>query len=142
MGYHTITVEIDDYVALIRLNRPDALNALNSELLGELSSALTDADYMVGVILRTGAPGVGPNVVATAYLEAAMQDQGLEGGIRTRAFRPLLSKAGYTPAHRTSSYTWQGKRLRIWVRSGLPTKPTQEWVREELDKTLEGAFDD
>ena len=44
MGYHTITVEIDDYVALIRLNRPDALNALNSELLGELSSALTDAD--------------------------------------------------------------------------------------------------
>jgi enoyl-CoA hydratase len=44
MGYHTITVEIDDYVALIRLNRPDALNALNSELLGELSSALQDAD--------------------------------------------------------------------------------------------------
>ena len=44
MGYHTITVEIDDYVALIRLNRPDALNALNSELLGELSSALSDAD--------------------------------------------------------------------------------------------------
>ena len=44
MGYHTITVEIDDYVALIRLNRPDALNALNSELLGELSSALVDAD--------------------------------------------------------------------------------------------------
>ena len=107
-----------------------------------VSSALTDVEYMVGVILRTGAPGVGPNVVATAYLEAAMQDQGLEGDIRTRAFRPLLSKAGYTPAHRTSSYTWQGKRLRIWVRSGLPTKPTQEWVREELDKTLEGAFDD
>ncbi|MFD1794791.1 enoyl-CoA hydratase [Paracoccus aurantiacus] len=44
MGYHTITVEIDDYVALIRLNRPDALNALNSELLGELSTALTEAD--------------------------------------------------------------------------------------------------
>ncbi|MBA4492311.1 enoyl-CoA hydratase [Paracoccus sp. S1E-3] len=44
MAYHTITVEIDDYVALIRLNRPDALNALNSELLGELSSALVDAD--------------------------------------------------------------------------------------------------
>ena len=56
MGYHTITVEIDDYVALIRLNRPDALNALNSELLGELSSALADADHndKVRCIVITG----------------------------------------------------------------------------------------
>ncbi len=44
MGYQTITVEITDYVALIRLNRPDALNALNSELLRELSVALSEAD--------------------------------------------------------------------------------------------------
>ncbi|MDO5605190.1 MAG: enoyl-CoA hydratase [Paracoccus sp. (in: a-proteobacteria)] len=44
MGYQTISVEIDAHVALIRLNRPQALNALNTELLGELSSALEDAD--------------------------------------------------------------------------------------------------
>ncbi|TKW66352.1 MAG: enoyl-CoA hydratase [Paracoccus denitrificans] len=44
MGYQNITVEISDYVALIRLNRPDALNALNSALLSELSGALQDAD--------------------------------------------------------------------------------------------------
>ncbi|NHF73570.1 enoyl-CoA hydratase [Paracoccus xiamenensis] len=56
MGYQTITVEIDDYVALIRLNRPDALNALNSELLGELSAALVDADQndKVRCIVITG----------------------------------------------------------------------------------------
>ncbi|THD85523.1 enoyl-CoA hydratase [Aliigemmobacter aestuarii] len=44
MAYETIIVEIEDYVALIRLNRPDALNALNSKLMGELSEALTAAD--------------------------------------------------------------------------------------------------
>ena len=29
MAYETLIVEVEDYVALIRLNRPDALNALN-----------------------------------------------------------------------------------------------------------------
>ena len=44
MAYQTLIVEIEDYVALIRLNRPDALNALNSQLLGELGDALKAAD--------------------------------------------------------------------------------------------------
>jgi enoyl-CoA hydratase len=44
MAYETLIVEIEDNVALIRLNRPDALNALNSTLLGELAKALAAAD--------------------------------------------------------------------------------------------------
>jgi len=44
MAYETIIVDVQDYVALITLNRPDALNALNSQLLGELCDALEDAD--------------------------------------------------------------------------------------------------
>ena len=44
MAYETIIVEIEDHVATIRLNRPDALNALNTQLLGELADALEDAD--------------------------------------------------------------------------------------------------
>lgn len=44
MAFKTIIVEIEDHIALIRLNRPDALNALNLELLGELSAAMTEAD--------------------------------------------------------------------------------------------------
>ena len=56
MAYKTIIVEIEDGVALMRLNRPDALNALNSELLGELGTALTaaGANDKVRVIVLTG----------------------------------------------------------------------------------------
>ena len=56
MAFETIIVEIDDHVALIRLNRPDALNALNSKLLGELGQALRDAEAndKVRCIILTG----------------------------------------------------------------------------------------
>lgn len=44
MAYETIIVDIEDGVAAITLNRPDAMNALNSKLLGELSDAVAEAD--------------------------------------------------------------------------------------------------
>lgn len=44
MAYETIIVDVEDHVALIKLNRPDALNALNQQLLGELMDALEDVD--------------------------------------------------------------------------------------------------
>ena len=44
MAFETIIVDISEHVALIKLNRPDALNALNTQLLAELCEALEDAD--------------------------------------------------------------------------------------------------
>jgi enoyl-CoA hydratase len=40
MNYQNIIVEVHDAVGLIRLNRPKALNALNSALISELNVAL------------------------------------------------------------------------------------------------------
>ena len=56
MAYETIIVETRDHVGLIRLNRPDALNALNAKLMDELAEALArfDADDHVGAIVLTG----------------------------------------------------------------------------------------
>ncbi len=44
MAYETLIVEIEDYTALIRLNRPEALNALNAKLMQELAQAIASAD--------------------------------------------------------------------------------------------------
>jgi enoyl-CoA hydratase len=44
MAYETLIVEIEDYTALIRLNRPEALNALNARLMQELAAAIAAAD--------------------------------------------------------------------------------------------------
>ena len=56
MAFETIIVDISDYVATIKLNRPDALNALNSKLLDELCTALEEADVSekVRCIIITG----------------------------------------------------------------------------------------
>ncbi|WP_368185807.1 enoyl-CoA hydratase [Aestuariibius sp. HNIBRBA575] len=56
MAYETIIVETSDDVCVITLNRPDALNALNSQLLAELCTALEEADASdkVRCIVLTG----------------------------------------------------------------------------------------
>jgi enoyl-CoA hydratase len=56
MAYETIIVDVEDHIALIRLNRPDALNALNAQLLGELVTALqaAQANEKVRCIVLTG----------------------------------------------------------------------------------------
>jgi enoyl-CoA hydratase len=56
MTYENILVETHDAVGLIRLNRPQALNALNAALIKELNQALSrfDQDEKIGAIVLTG----------------------------------------------------------------------------------------
>lgn len=56
MAYEMILAETRGAVGLIRLNRPQALNALNTQLITELTSALQafDKDDAVGAIVLTG----------------------------------------------------------------------------------------
>jgi enoyl-CoA hydratase len=56
MEYQNILVKLEGKVAVVTLNRPKALNALNSELLAELVAALQglDADDTVRAIVLTG----------------------------------------------------------------------------------------
>ena len=44
MAYETLIVDVEDHICLIKLNRPDALNALNRQLLDELAKALNAAE--------------------------------------------------------------------------------------------------
>ena len=56
MTYESIVVETRGRVGLIRLNRPQTLNALNRALMGEFATAVAafDADAAIGCLVITG----------------------------------------------------------------------------------------
>ncbi|MAT33897.1 MAG: enoyl-CoA hydratase [Ponticaulis sp.] len=56
MAYETLLIEIEDQVGVIKLNRPDALNAFNNQLMDELTAAVDEfeANPDIGCIVITG----------------------------------------------------------------------------------------
>ena len=56
MAYSTLDTRTEDKVRIVTLSRPEALNALNTQLMDELTDALTkaDADPAISVIVLTG----------------------------------------------------------------------------------------
>ncbi|MEJ6781818.1 enoyl-CoA hydratase [Aminobacter sp. Piv2-1] len=104
MAYETILVEKRGKVGLITLNRPKALNALNSQVLGELLAATGafDADDGVGAMVITGSEkafAAGADIKemqAKTYVDAYMEDffSGWEAFTRNR--KPMIAAvAGY-----------------------------------------------
>jgi enoyl-CoA hydratase len=82
MSYEHILVETKGKVAIVRLHRPQALNALNAALVAELSEAIDrfDADPNVHCIVVTGSDkafAAGADIKEMAsktFIEAFMQD--------------------------------------------------------------------
>ncbi|MDJ0638081.1 MAG: enoyl-CoA hydratase [Paracoccaceae bacterium] len=56
MAFETIVVETEEHVTTIRLNRPDAMNAINTQMLAELAQAVGEAsdNDKVRCIIITG----------------------------------------------------------------------------------------
>jgi enoyl-CoA hydratase len=104
MAYETIITERQDGHAIIRLNRPKALNALSSELIGELTQALDtfEADGKVNVIVITGSEkafAAGADVKEMAelsFIEAFRTDHAAALERVARCRKPVIAAvAGY-----------------------------------------------
>jgi enoyl-CoA hydratase len=105
MAYKTLIVETEDHVTLIRLNRPDALNALNAELLGELSEAIREAETSerVRCIVITGSEkafAAGADITEMAelsFVDVFASDKfGHEIAALNRCRKPIIAAvAGY-----------------------------------------------
>jgi len=99
MTYETIIPETIGRVGLIRLNRPRALNALNSTLLTELMDMLEvfDADDNIGAILITGsekafAAGADIKQMATASAVEMLRSEFIPAFDRIRGIKkPIIS---------------------------------------------------
>ena len=105
MAYETLIVEIEDYTCTIRLNRPDAMNALNTKLMSELAVAMTaaDRDEKIRCIVLTGSEkafAAGADVremSAKSYVDVFFDDRfGPEAEAIARVRKPVIAAvAGY-----------------------------------------------
>ncbi len=99
MSHENIIVETKGRVGLIRLNRPQALNALNSALIAELTAALAAfaADGNIGCIVITGSDkafAAGADIkemAAKSYMDAFMSDFGAAWDCVAHARKPTIA---------------------------------------------------
>ncbi len=105
MAYQNIVVEKRGQVGVIRLNRPEALNALNNQLMEELTQAIDalELDDEVGALIITGnekAFAAGADIKDMkdmSFMQAYMSDFVTQGWERvTRCRKPVVAAvAGY-----------------------------------------------
>ncbi|MEL6967256.1 MAG: enoyl-CoA hydratase [Pseudomonadota bacterium] len=104
MSYETLISETNNGVGIIRLNRPKALNALNTQLMQEVVALAQayDADAKIGCIVITGSEkafAAGADIKemqGLSYMDAHTQDffAGWDGLTRVR--KPIIAAvAGY-----------------------------------------------
>jgi enoyl-CoA hydratase len=104
MAYETIITETRGKVGLITLNRPKALNALNSQVLADVVAAVKafDGDDAVGAMVITGSEkafAAGADIKemqSKSYVEAYLQDFFVGWEEMARARKPIIAAvAGY-----------------------------------------------
>ncbi len=104
MAFETIVTETRGRVALITLNRPNALNALNATLIGELGNAVAayDADQRIGCLVITGSEkafAAGADIKemqGLTFVEAFNRDYGEALARISGARKPIIAAvAGY-----------------------------------------------
>jgi enoyl-CoA hydratase len=99
MAYQNIIVETRGKIGVIRLNRPQALNALNAALIGELTQAVQafEADAGIACILVTGSEkafAAGADIKEMAdksYMDAFMGDFAANWDALSRARKPTVA---------------------------------------------------
>jgi enoyl-CoA hydratase len=99
MSYENIIVETRGKVGLVRLNRPQALNALNAALLGELGAAVDafEADPAIGCIVIAGSDkafAAGADIkemAAKSFMDAFMNDLAADWDRVARARKPVVA---------------------------------------------------
>ncbi len=102
MSYETIIVEKREKVALVTLNRPKALNALNGQVLADLLTAFRDIDADPGISasVLTGSEkafAAGADIkemAAMDYVEAYLTDKFAGWEEFARARKPIIAAVG------------------------------------------------
>src|ERR1700758_4848832 len=111
MAYENIIVETRGKVGLIRLNRPQALNALNRALMTDLTHALNafEADATIGCIVITGSDkafAAGADIKEMAeksFADAYLGNFAANWDRAATVRKPVIAAAASLPCNVTSS---------------------------------------
>lgn len=92
MGYQNILLEKENNIAILTINRPKAMNSLNSDTISEIIEAVTDviADAAVDVMIVTGADKAFVAGADIAFMQnlTAMEARAF-GALGQKAFRMI-----------------------------------------------------
>jgi enoyl-CoA hydratase len=99
VSYETVLVEMRGRVGVIRLNRPQALNALNAKLAGEVAAAIGafEADAAIGCIVITGSDkafAAGADIKEMAdksFMDVFLGDFAASWDSAARARKPVIA---------------------------------------------------
>ena len=109
MGYQNILLEKEDKIAVLTINRPKAMNALNNDTITEIIDAVTivSADADVDVLIITGADKAFVAGADIAFMQnlTAMEARAF-GALGQKAFRmveamekPVIAAVKKAPDH-------------------------------------------
>jgi 2-(1,2-epoxy-1,2-dihydrophenyl)acetyl-CoA isomerase len=90
MQFETLTLDITDGVAVVQLNRPSVMNALNTQMRAEITEAVKQAGQNARVVVLTGQGGAfcsGQDLSDSA--SASADDMDLERTLRDE-YEPML----------------------------------------------------
>ena len=138
MSYETILVDRDERVGTITLNRPKALNALNSQVMDEVTTAAAEFD---------NDPGIGAIVITgneKAFAAGADIKEMAEPVVRRRLRRRLLRAVGEVRRHPHTDHRRRRRiRARRRLRTGDDVRPADRRrhreVRPARDQTRRAA---
>ena len=118
MSYENILVETKGRVGVIRFNRPQALNALNAALVGELIAAIDafEADANIGCLLITGSEKA--FAAGADIKEMVEQDLSSRSTCRTSAAARTASRAA------ASRWSRRWRASRSAAAASSPCRPT------------------
>ena len=95
--YKNLLVEISDKIATVTFNRPDALNALNTEVFAEVTDMMDkfETDESVGGIIFTG--GESKAFIAGADIKELAEKNAVEAAIWSRNMMKVFNRIDKFP---------------------------------------------
>lgn len=112
--------------------KPNSSAPMTREKQAMIAMAVSPEEEAVVAAIEAGGVGVGPEVLASAYLARAVREVDPELDLKTTALARVLAKLGWERV--AKQIKWNGTAQRVWVKGR--SEPGPKLVREKLDETL------